>query len=347
MSWTDSYPVMPDEMIEDFETLATPQEKAELEEWYGVKEIFNAQDKPHIVTFSLFWKPSSKSKKIYPTPTREILMNAGKLGLDLRFEPWSHYVQPILDSVPALLCKFEDVAVRVYLARDLDFLVPDLVEAGCEVYLMRHPSIAHAPGVAWRVLAFGDKGKLVTMVDSDRMREVAEDIKRTRAMRESGHRCWREPVSLDYDEHGKVLYKPFMGCHLGVEGGWPVEKLIHAFTWHSIRGSFPTMISMPGCSPKPINNGHWPDFGFEEWFLTVAMYPRLAEAGLLTFVPVGFHSSLMLLDIEYATWANPKSELIIFPTRGCCPAPPQKAAEPPRDKEAAEEPSGGILAPVA
>jgi len=318
MSWTDAFPVMSEEMVEEFEALATPAEKAELEEWYGVKEIFNAQDKAHLVSFSIFWKPGSASKKAYPTPTREILMTAGELELDLPFDPWLHEIQPVLDTVPALLGKFDDVTARVYLAADLDFLMPDFVEAGCEVYLMRHSSLAHAPGAAWRLLAFAEKDRLVTMIDSDGIRDVALDLNRTRAMQKTGLRCWREPICFDYDRSGKVIYNAFRGCHMGLVGGWPMEKLLHAFTWHSIRGNFSTMVELPGCGPKPIGSGHWPDFGFEEWFLTVVMYPRWAAGGMLTFVPTGTHSSLLLMDIEYVTWANPKSELVIFPSGSSC-----------------------------
>jgi hypothetical protein len=343
MSWTDAFPVMSEEMVEEFENLATPEERAELEEWYGVKEIFNAQDKPHLVSFSLFWKPSAASKKVYPKPTREILMIAGELGLDLRFEPWPHYIQPVLDEVPKILEKLDDVVVRVYLAADLDFLIEDFVNVGCEVYLMRHPSLAHAPGIAWRVLAFEEKGRLVTMVDSDRLKGIAPDIMRTRLMQQTGFACWREPVSLDHDLVGKIIYKPIMGCQLGLVSGWPIKRLLHAFTWHSIRGNISTMIELPGCRLTPISNGHWPDYGFEEWFLAVAMYPRWAAAGMLTFVPFGFHSSLLLLDIEYATWANPKSELIIFPTGSCCASTPVLDTDFP---ETATENAEVALSPV-
>ncbi|MES2476507.1 MAG: hypothetical protein V4640_12060 [Verrucomicrobiota bacterium] len=331
MSWTESFPVMGEDMVDDYENLATPEEKAELEEWYGVKEIFNAQDKRHLVSFSLFWKPSSASKKVYPTPTREILQTAGELGLDLRFEPWPHYIQPVLDAMPVLMEKYDDVTVRVYLAADLDFLVEDFVNVGCEVYLMRHPSLAHAPGVVWRVLAFAEKDRLVTMVDSDRLNEVIADIERTREMDRAGLKSWRVPVMIDTDGAGKVVYKSFIGCQIGAEGGWPMERLLHAFTWHSRRGSLPTLVDVPGCGVMPINHGYWPDFGFEEWFLTVVMYPRMAGAGMLTFVPTGASSSLLLLDIEYATWANPNSQLVIFPTESCCGPVRSKLAGYPAD----------------
>ena len=337
MSWTDSFPVMSEEMVVDFESLATPFEKEELAEWFGVQEIFNPQDKRHLACLSLFWKPASASESGFPAPTREILLPTGEREAEDGIEPWSQYFLPILETVPPLVSQVDDVTVRIYLAADLAFLVPDLVGAGCEVYLMRHPSLAHAPAVAWRVLAFSEKDRLVTLTDSTRLRDIALDIKRTRAMDQGGLACWREPVTFDFDPAGRVAYRPFKGCHLGLVGGWPMERLLHAFTWHFIRGNFPSFVELPGCSPKAISAEPWPDRGFEKWFLTVAMYPRWAAAGMLTFVPTGFHSSMLLMDIEYATWANPKSELVIFPSGASCCGPGPVMMENASPENAEEE----------
>lgn len=318
MSWTESFPVMDDEMVDEFVQLATSDEKSQLEEWYAVEQIVNAQDKGHVLAMSLFWKPSISSEIAYPVPTREILKDPSALGLELRFEPWPHYVQPILEQTPKILHKFPDVSVRVYLANDLDFLIEDLVEAGCEVFLMRHSSIAHSPGVVWRVLALEEKGRLVTIIDSDRIGEAAADIGRTQSMNESGLGTWRVPLLIDFSNEGKVGYKPFIGCQIGSRGGWPMKLLLHAFTWHSRRGTIPYEVEVPGCGIRPISEGRWPEFGFEEWFLGVAMYPRMAAEGFLTFIPGSGRSALLPLDVEYATWANPNSQLVYFPVDSCC-----------------------------
>jgi hypothetical protein len=316
MSWTDVFPVMSEELIDEYEMLATAEEKLQLEEWYGVKETFNIKDTKHLVSVSLFGKPAKSLAPAHPNPTRDAL--SPRHEANAPSEPWERHIQPILETVPALLSKFNDTAVRVYLAADMDFLIPDLLQAGCEVCLMKHPSLAHAPGTAWRTLAFAEKNRWVTLADSDRIRSVAHDIKRTRALDQSGLGCWRTPLTADYDARGRVAYRPFRGRHIGLVGGWPMEQLLHAFTWHFARGSFPTEVKMPDCRPKPISAEPWPNSGFEEWFLAVAMYPRLATRGILTFVPTGFHSSLLLMDIEYATWANPKSEVVILPTTLNC-----------------------------
>jgi hypothetical protein len=332
MSWTELFPVMGEDLVDEYDQLATPEERAELNEWYGVKEVFNSQNKRHLVSLSLFWKPNCVGKSVYPTPTREILQKADESGLDLDSAPWTQHIQPVLDAMPALLEKHNDVTVRIYLAADLDFLVNDLVNVGCEIYLMRHPSLAQAPGLSWRVLAFTEKNRLITTVNSDRLGDVAENIERTRAMDSAGLKCWRIPIVGDTDADGDVVYKSFIGGYMGGEGGWPMERLLHAFTWHVRRGTIPAVVDVPGCGVRPLNRGYWPDLGFEEWFLTVVMYPRMAGAGILTFVPTGAYSILLLFDVEYVTWANPNSQLVVFPGESCC-APPQSSKETNHEEE--------------
>ena len=67
-----------------------------------------------------------------------------------------------------------------------------------------------------------------------------------------------------------------------------------------------------------IAESEWPDCGFDEYFMTIAAYPRLAQKGMLTFVPNFANSLLLALDIEYVTWAHPDSELVFFPVNSCC-----------------------------
>ena len=91
-----------------------------------------------------------------------------------------------------------------------------------------------------------------------------------------------------------------------------------AFIWHSRRGTIPAKCQIPGCGERPINGGSWPDYGFDEYFLIAAVYPRAARKGVLSFVPSNARSQLLPLDIEYVTWANPRSEVVYFGVAGCC-----------------------------
>lgn len=334
MGWTDVFPVFAEEMVDEFEELATPEERDQLEEWYGTERVLNPQpDCRDVVSVSLFWKNVRAGDPDLPPPTREILQNAQAMGLAKRFNPWDHYVKPLLELVPKLKTKFPDVAFRVYLAKDMEFIAEELAEAGNEVHVMKSSSIHFAPGGLWRFLPFGESGKRVTVTDVDRLNELESDLLRTRTMEEAGVGAWRVPVPIDLTGDRHVCYLPFMGCQFGVQGGlMNVRQLLDAFTWHSIRGNIDPNIIYPGCGPLLIQAHKWPSYGFDEFFMTVAAYPRLAQHGMLTFVPTFTKSQLLTLDIEYATWGNPNSELVYFPGASCC----GMATEQPLE-EASEE----------
>jgi hypothetical protein len=50
----------------------------------------------------------------------------------------------------------------------------------------------------------------------------------------------------------------------------------------------------------------------DECLQLAALYPRLVPGGTLTFNPSDARSLLLPIDVEYATWANPRSECVIF-----------------------------------
>ena len=108
------------------------------------------------------------------------MKNALRLGLVRRFEPWDHYVQPLL-------------------------------ERNCEVVLMKGSSIRHNPGAMWGLLALEHEG-LVTITDSDRAGEVAHDIERTELVVQHGLGHWRVPCTWGDDEHDCTYYRTIMAC---------------------------------------------------------------------------------------------------------------------------------------
>ena len=133
MSWTSVFPVLSDEMVGQYEAEATAAEKAELAEWFAVKTVINAKPETrHVASFSLFWKNPRQDDPDLPALDRKTLKHAKRRGLVRRFDPWSHYVQPLLDGARQILPNRSDVSFRIYLAADLELLVKDLVKAGCE-----------------------------------------------------------------------------------------------------------------------------------------------------------------------------------------------------------------------
>ena len=320
MSWSECFPVLTNELVEHYLAQATPFERAEHDDWFTIKKVLNRRKvADHVVAFSLFWKQAHLEDGELPELNRETLMNAEERGLVKRFAPWQHYVKPLIEGALHLQQIRPEVAVRVYLAADLEFLVPDLVHAGCEVFLMKTSSIRHNPGAMWRFLALEEKQKLVTISDSDRAPLVGDDIQRTELMSKIGLGIWRVPVWGDLNDKGLMTYRPILGCQFGIAKGIKVKTLMKALIWHTVRGSVSTQCRPPGCGEQSVYGSKWPDYGFDEWFLQTALYPRMAKTGVLTFVHASAKSRLLPLDIEYCTWSNPRSEIVYFGSSiGCC-----------------------------
>jgi hypothetical protein len=346
MGWTDVFPVFTEEMVDDFNEQATDDDRAQMEEWYGTERVLNAQpERKDIVSVSLFWKNVRSGEPDLPTPTRELLKNAQALGLAKRFNPWDHYVRPLLELVPKLSIKFPEAVVRVYLAKDMEFLADELAAAGNEVHVMKSSSINFAPAGLWRFLPFTEEGRRVTVTDIDRLNELESDLIRTRTMDETGVGAWRVPVPIDQTGDKKICYLPFMGCQFGVRGGLlDARQLLDAFTWHAIRGNIDPLVNLPGCGPLPILSHKWPSYGFDEFFMTVAAYPRLAQEGMLTFVPTAARSQILALDVEYVTWGNPSSELVYFSVGTCCGIDMEHSEPEELNEEVNEEVPDSVIA---
>jgi hypothetical protein len=321
MSWTDFYPILDDAQVTEYEQLATLPERVELDEWCAVTRIINPRPSTHLVAVSLFWKNLTAEENDLQVLGRQQMKDAASLGLISRFAPWDHYVKPLLEGAAILQKARPEVVLRVYLAADLEFLVEDLVEVGCEVYLMTSSSIRHNPGALWRFLALEEIGKWITVIDADRGQDILGDVERTEQAIAADLGLWRVPYFYDKKnyEHDPGYYRPINACQFGAKGGQPVALLMKAFIWHNRRGTMPTTWRDP-VNPnqpegKPIAVTTWPSYGFDEWFLLAALYPRMAFEGVLTF----FHwqapvlSFCHTLDVEYVTWANPRSEVFRCP----------------------------------
>jgi hypothetical protein len=317
MNWSDIFPILTDELVDQFTAGAPLKFKREAAGWFAEKRTINPRAVRHIVSVSLFWKNIRSAQPEILIKDRAWFMSAGRRKL-LRFEPWSYYVKPLLEGAYALQAAGrEDVAFRVYLAADLEFLIPDLVEAGCEVRLMKSNSIRHNPGAMWRFLALAETDKLITIVGADRASSPFFDIERTEAMAGAGLNWWRVPVWGELNEIGNVSYRPFLALQFGSTGGLTeVNTIMQALVWASQNQQIETFAKLPGCAPKPVHGTVWPDYGFDEWFLLCGVYPRAAYDGVLTFVPSDATSRLLPLDVQYAAKANERSEIHYFGSTG-------------------------------
>ena len=304
-------------MVEIYQLKATEQEKVTLREHFEVAAIHNSRATTHVIATSLFWKPASEGDGPYPAPTREIMQNPEAAGLSSRFKnPWKHYVEPIFEAARHLGEVRPDLVYRVYLANDLQFLIPELTQAGCEVYLMKSSSILHNPGAMWRFLAMEDEG-LVTMNDSDRAEHLIHDIERTELVAEGGLCYWRCPYYWGAEEGQEVglpnAYHTGSAGIMGTAKPLPMRLLLEAFIWSCQKKIVPDFCRVKDRKLK-ITGSQWPDFGFDEHFLNTAIHPRAAFEGVLTFVnwKANHLNQWFALDIEYCTWANPKSEIMFW-----------------------------------
>ena len=333
MSWSDVFPILSDEHVDEYEARVSTKERRQYEQWFAVQRVVNPQPAGHILSTSLFWKNIRLAQPRIVIKDRAMLMRSDKKGKLLRYDPWTHYVAPLLQGAHWLRKSRLDAVFRVYLAADLEFLLPDLVAAGCEVYLMKSDSLAHNPGAMWRLLAFEEVGKLVTVVDADRAARPESDLARTEEAKRMGLGWWRVPVWGELNEVGNFHYRPILGCQFGGNRTMPMKLLMQALIWHTERKSIETHCRPPGCQPAQVHGSVWPDYGFDEWFLQTAVYPRAVLDGVLSMIPADAKSRMLPLDIEFTMAANPASELQYFGSIGgdCCPPARQVLQAPAKD----------------
>lgn len=321
MSWSDIFPLMDDSLINLYRSTASETEKAEVRDFFRVESVHNLKSSKHLVSTSLFWKPAFSTDQDYPAVTRELMQDPNKAGLPSRIKnPWSHYFLPILKGAKTLNKGRSDATLRIYLAKDLEFLIPDLTGAGCEVFLMASSSIRHNPGAMWRFLAM-EEDRLVTITDSDRAPRVIHDIHRTDEISKTKLSYWRVPYFIGAEDDGvgsPGTYRTTLACQFGSTSPIPMRILSEAFVWNCLRGHIGKVCSL-GNRVIPIFGSKWPTFGFDEFFLNTVVFPRIASEGMVTFISwngatVGMQplNHWFALDIEYCNWANSNSEIVFF-----------------------------------
>ncbi len=240
MNWTEIFPIFTDELVQAFAGLVSDDERADFEDLFGIQQIFNRSSSQHVLAVSLFWKHVDSVDDELPTPTRELRRTATEKGLARRYAPWEDYVQPLLKGAKEIHEKRSEIRVRVYLAADLAFLVPDLMAIGCEIYLMKSSSIRHNPGAMWRFLALEDAEDFVTVMDSDRLPDYAWVVRRTEALGGMEAGTWRITNAMmeEVTSNGCLNYRPMQACHFGTKVRENMRQLMEAFLWHSRRGTF-------------------------------------------------------------------------------------------------------------
>jgi hypothetical protein len=322
MAWNDIFPVFGDDLLEEFRRDSTGEDHEKLEELFGVRKVISPKVGSNTLSLSLFWKSAEADSAGLPKPSRELMQNAYENGVVNRFHPWLHYVKPILNS-PEHIRRAEerlgkhDFKLRVYMAHDLEFLIEDL-EPYCEIYLMKSSSLNFAPGGLWRFLACDNENGISTIIDADLLGAPSFHIEAGLKMKEHDLGFWRYiGIEEAAEKPDHSFYTPIFGCGFGVDckkSNFNWNELLRAFTWHSWKESLEGRARHPIHGDLPMFGTKWPYYGFDEWFLTSAAYPRVAATGVLTYVSIGRNASPCFpFDIEYVTWANRDSMLVHLP----------------------------------
>jgi hypothetical protein len=331
MGWSDTFPILDEVHIDDYRLEASATERRELDGYFRIAKKINRRKSATLVVTSLFWKPQWTEDGAYPPVTREAMKKGIKKkrlkkgeSQDLRkTEPWTHYVEPLFKGAAWLRETKPEVTLRVYLAGDMEWLVADLVALGIEVYLMEHSSLVANPGAMWRFLAMEEASarRTVLIGDADRLHLAGIDVERGTTLAKLGLGGWRVPQFGILNERNQLSYRPMLATHFGCAVKLPAAELMKALIWNVRRGAMACTTSAPGLGEREIAGSCFPDYGFDEFFLMTAIYPRLAHKGLLTFVSTMARSPYLAMDIEFAALSNRKSELIWWEPEGCCANP--------------------------
>jgi hypothetical protein len=206
-----------------------------------------------------------------------------------------------------------EARIRIYLDPRWADSADELLELGCEVIVMDQPSSGPNPASLWRFLALEEDVPTTFMSLADL--EQADDlIQRTEALKATGLKMWRTPMDR------RMNYRPIHPDRFGCVRGMPVRDLLFAFGWYvqqAVLVPADSGSTEEGEALLPLHAKHserqadWYRPDLAEFFLMSAIYPRAAFDGMLSLIEVDDqHSRWQLLDIEYATWANPDSELV-------------------------------------
>lgn len=288
------------EVVENYLANATASEMELIGEMTRQSAIANPSGKSHLVIsyFEGKWPPAIEFSK-----TRALAAYT-EGDPDYKIE-WRNFTEDIVATTAISMSQDPEVGIRIYLADYLDHLLPILQRGGFEVVIIGTGSCRFSLGNLWPILALEAPDTLFTFVTPENLANSGISIKRSELLRGTGLGAWRTP-----EIRKRPSYYPISNSGWGAKGGMQAELLLRAFLWFSLkRRSATRSVSDHATTlglPVPFAGD-----GFDHWFLAVALYPRLAENGILTFADMSMKPPIFALDIEYATWANPNSELVL------------------------------------
>ena len=81
MNWSDVFPILTDELVDEYAARAPAKFKREAEGWFSEQRTINRRDVAHIVSVSLFWKNIRSTQPEIMIKDRAWFMATGKQEL--------------------------------------------------------------------------------------------------------------------------------------------------------------------------------------------------------------------------------------------------------------------------
>lgn len=311
MSWTQVFSVLSDEHVSGYNEYAAPEEKERLRSLFSGSRVDTVDSTMNLICLTLSPQLQGQEELLPPWScggeNEEV---APVVPLPEPLDP-EEFLPFIREAVLSLAADHPDTMLRIYLDPSWQAIASKLVDGGCEVVLMDRPSDGPNPAALWRYLALEEEGRAITFMSLESLPLIGGFMERTKALQESGLKVWRVPMDR------RRNYRPINPDNFACLQAYPTLELLCAYSWFMCNplakiplpseDRFLEMEPSSACERQ----ASWIRPDLDEFFLLAVLYPRVAFDGMLTLVEADDqHSRWLILDTEYATWANPSNETI-------------------------------------
>lgn len=264
----------------------------ELDAMFKIKKKYNVkkQKNKRVLAYSLFWKaPLAHATSPQTINGDTIHQAASTIKGGGSF--YSKYVGPLIKQLRIFRHFFPGWIARVYLAEDLEFLLPMLIKPDVEVFVMASNSLAASPGAMWRFLVLDDPDVRVAYIrDADKLpKHLNGDFAYNKHIlrwindqttkgffraRDFGRQATRRIINAKY-------YSPIVASSFGAKDvHWiKMKKAMQGYILH--RTLFPHEPRHPrdvAVYRHPYGFGNeFPSYGFDERFLKHVIYFEAVE----------------------------------------------------------------------
>jgi hypothetical protein len=306
---------------------AHPERAAELDTLFEVQKVHNLKRGHHkkVLAFSLFWKSPNLEIRQPEVNQRTVYQRSPSVKGGLSF--YQKYGGPLIRRLKTFKKFYPHWIARVYLAKDLSFLIPRLQGPDVEIFVMSTNSMRASPGAMWRFLVFDDPDVSVAYVRDadDAPGRMDGDFSHTNKILNWVHSDDTEGffrvrdlglLSRRVITHKR--YSPIVASAFGAKKvNWiNMKKAMQGYILHRVL--FANERRHPKDMPfvgHPFGFGNrFPDYGFDERFLKHVLYFEAIKRGQLTLISTDRmrdrvrnlpRQNWVRLDIEYVRSTSP------------------------------------------